>query len=73
MNNQQPQGQKIGNINIKTEDLKPVNCSCGNPYFYQAMEIKRLSAIISPDGKEKFVPMPALLCTKCHSPLKEQG
>jgi len=54
------------NMNIKMEDLQPITCKrCRGELFQQAVVIRKLSAIISPDGKEKFISVPVLVCMNC--------
>ena len=58
-----PQGL---NMNIKPEDLKDIVCeNCGGKYFRQVNAFKRLSALISPTGKEQIVPIPVFRCDEC--------
>ena len=53
-------------INIKPEDLKDIVCEeCGGKYFRQVQAFKRLSALISPTGKEQIVPVPTFRCDDC--------
>ncbi len=53
-------------VNIKPEDLNDIVCeNCGGKYFRQVSAFKRLSAIISPTGKEQIVPVPAFRCDDC--------
>ena len=42
-----------------------VTCECGGQVFAEKIMFKKLSAIISPSGKEEVRPMPVLLCEKC--------
>ena len=65
-------GQNLGqdvkqmNMNIKMEDLESVRCKrCRGELFHQAVAIRRLSALLSPDGQEKFVSVPVLVCMGC--------
>ena len=58
-----PQGL---NLNIKPEDLKDITCEqCGSKYFRQVSAFKRISALISPTGKEQIVPVPVFRCDEC--------
>ena len=58
-----PQGL---NLNVKPEDLKDITCEqCGSKYFRQVQAFKRLSALISPSGKEQIVPIPVFRCDEC--------
>jgi len=61
MNNQQE-----AKVNIKPEDLKDIACeNCGCKYFRQVSAFKRLSALVSPSGKEQIVPVPTFRCDEC--------
>ena len=54
------------NINIKPEDMKDIVCGeCGSKYFRQVNAFKRLSALLSPTGKEQIVPIPVFRCDEC--------
>ena len=58
-----PQGL---NLNVKPEDLKDICCEqCGSKYFRQVSAFKRISALISPTGKEQIVPVPVFRCDEC--------
>ena len=58
-----PQGL---NLNIKPSDMKDITCEqCGSKYFRQVNAFKRLSALISPSGKEQIVPIPVFRCDEC--------
>ena len=58
----QPKAQ----INIKPEDLKDIACeNCGCKYFRQVNAFKRISALVSPTGKEQIVPVPTFRCDEC--------
>mgnify|MGYP003115450012 FL=1 len=53
-------------INIKPGDLKDIVCeSCECKYFRQVNAFKRVSALISPSGKEQIVPIPTFRCDDC--------
>jgi len=53
-------------INIKMEDLKDIVCkNCECKYFRPVHAFKRLSALISPTGKEQIVPVPVYRCDEC--------
>jgi hypothetical protein len=38
---------------------------CGNKYFIEAAMVKKVSALVSPTGKELLVPVPVLACLLC--------
>ena len=51
---------------MKPEDLKDVVCEqCKGRFFRQVNAFKRLSALISPTGKEQIVPVPTFRCDDC--------
>ena len=53
-------------VNIKPEDLKDIACeNCGCKYFRQVSAFKRISALVSPRGKEQIVPVPTFRCDEC--------
>jgi hypothetical protein len=67
MNGQNPGPDlKQLSMNIKMEDLQPVTCKrCRGEIFQQMVVIRKVSAIISPDGKERFATIPVLVCLSC--------
>ena len=53
-------------IKIDAAKLKDIICEeCGGKIFRQASMFKRLSALISPTGKEQIVPIPVFRCDDC--------
>jgi len=44
---------------------KTIACECGGLIFEEKIIFKKLSAIISPSGKEETIPMPVMVCSKC--------
>ena len=63
MGGQKPPGAQI---NVKLEDLKDIICeNCSGKYFRAVHAFKRLSALISPSGKEQIVPVPTYRCDDC--------
>ena len=41
-------------------------CSdCGSKTFMEVAVLKRISAILSPSGKEEIYPIPVFVCSKC--------
>lgn len=54
------------NINVDLSMAKDVVCEgCGNYSFEQVVLMKRLSALMSPTGKEGIVPIPVFACNAC--------
>ena len=61
-------GQKppSAQLNIKMSDLTDIVCeNCGSKFFRQVSAFKKLSALISPTGKEQVVPVPVFRCDEC--------
>ena len=53
-------------MNIKPSELDDVVCEeCGNFTFAQVVLMKRMPALISPTGKEAFIPMQVYACNSC--------
>ena len=53
-------------ININPDDLQDVFCTeCENQTFIQVFLFKKLSAVLSPNGKESMIPLQVFKCDKC--------
>lgn len=51
---------------IDLSEAKDVTCqNCGNYTFQEVSLMKRVSAIVSPTGKEAIVPIPTFACNAC--------
>jgi len=51
---------------ITAEDMKDMACDeCGSQYFRSVNAFKRISALISPTGKEQIMPIPTFRCDDC--------
>lgn len=60
MQNQQPP------MNIDLSKAQDITCdNCGNYTFQEVALMKRLSALMSPTGKEAVVPIPTFACNAC--------
>ena len=52
--------------NVDISQTTPVLCEkCNGTYFDQAMVIRRVSAILTGQGKPGFIPIPVFKCTDC--------
>ena len=61
---QGPQGQQQMNIDIsQTSEMKCDKCE--NLTFKQTMMLRKVSAIVSPNGRETIIPMAVFACEKC--------
>ena len=47
------------------KDAKLQTCSCGGAVFTEKLMFKKLSALISPTGKEELYPIQVMVCDKC--------
>ena len=56
-------GRSMG---LKLEDMTDIICeNCGCRYFNQVHAFKRVSALLSPTGKEQIMPVPSFRCSDC--------
>jgi hypothetical protein len=54
------------NLNLSPSDLQNVKCeNCDSELFTPAFFIKKISALVSPNGKEGFVPLQTFACSLC--------
>ena len=52
--------------NISLKETAEVSCTeCGSIAFQQAVLMRKVSALISENGKEGFLPIPTFSCAKC--------
>ena len=57
---QQPQ------VNIDLNQTTDIQCSnCGNKFFHEVTFFKKISALLSPTGKEAILPIPTYACLEC--------
>ena len=53
-------------MNIDISKTTSVSCEkCDSKIFQQAIEIRKMSALISPSGQETLIPVAAFACEKC--------
>lgn len=52
-------------MRIDLKDATWVECSKGNKIFEAKLLFKRVSPLISPTGKEEFIPLETIVCTTC--------
>ena len=65
-----PQGQQ--QLDISKADT--IVCEeCGNASFRQAFFLKKISALMSPTGKEAIVPMQVFSCGNCGAIQKDRN
>ena len=74
------QEQAQMNMNIDLDKATPLKCeskivdlqrgierNCGGEIFSSGVELKRLSALVSPNGQVSVVPIQIFYCVKCNS------
>ncbi len=59
-------------IQVDVSDLPDIKCKCGNNTFIQGTQIKKVSAIISPDGQDKYIFNQVKVCIQCFTPLPDK-
>ena len=60
MNREQP------GLNVDFSQTTAETCeSCGNETFVQVYQMRKLSALLSPHGKETMIPINVFACNKC--------
>ena len=65
-NNQLKKGFNDRLKGLKLKDLDGVECNeCGNPTFIQVHLLRKISAVLSPNGKGGFLPVPIFQCAAC--------
>lgn len=53
-------------MNLDLSNAQDVTCdNCGNYTFNEVVLMKRISALVSPTGKEAIVPIPTFACNAC--------
>ena len=51
---------------IDMSQTTPIKCeSCENQTFKQTLLLRKVSALISPNGQEQYVPIAVFACEKC--------
>lgn len=53
-------------INVDLSAAQDIVCeNCGNYTFQEVLLMKKLSALLSPTGKETIIPIPTFSCNAC--------
>jgi len=61
---QGPQGQRQMNVDMsQTSEMKCEKCE--NNTFKQTIMLRKMSAIVSPNGQETIIPMAVFACETC--------
>lgn len=65
---QRPQAR----VNIRPEDLKTLTCEyCQGQIFAEGLVIKTVSPLLTENGKEGMLPIPAFYCVACHKAVQK--
>lgn len=68
----QPNGQQ--QINIRPEDTTGVTCEkCDAIFFIPVYMIRKVSALLSPSGREEHIQVPLMACANCGQPQIPEG
>uniref|UniRef100_A0A6M3KZD5 Uncharacterized protein n=1 Tax=viral metagenome TaxID=1070528 RepID=A0A6M3KZD5_9ZZZZ len=68
-----PAGTQIAFTDEQVRDFIDIVCAeCGGMIFIGAQRVKKISAILSPDGQERYVKLPTVVCLKCQTVLPEK-
>jgi len=60
--------QNRPSMNITPKDLKTLTCEkCQGEVFAEGLIIKTVSALLTGNGKEGMLPIPAFYCVKCQT------
>ena len=62
--------------NIDMSKLTTAQCpatGCDETAFYQLFEIKKLSSLVSPTGKEMIMQVPVFKCSACGETWRPEG
>jgi len=71
-------------LNLNPDDLPDVTCQkllggsfgdevCGNKTFIDGKTIKRVSALVSPDGRDGYLNIGVSICCKCFATLPHKA
>lgn len=53
-------------VNLDLTNAQDITCdNCGNYTFQEVVLMKKISALVSPTGKEAIVPIPTFSCNAC--------
>lgn len=52
-------------LNINVDELRDINCVCGNSFFSQLTRIKYVSPLQSPDGNSGLIRVVGHVCVEC--------
>lgn len=67
-----PSGNQQMNVNIKPEDLRPIDCvKCGGDLFLPSFKFKKVSRLLTGSPKDQIIPIEVFVCGNCGTILNE--
>ena len=57
---------------IGTDPIDGIMKPCGNTTWDQKIQLRKVSAILSPTGKEMYLQAPILVCAECNTELETE-
>ena len=63
--------QQIDPSKLETVECKSTGCD--ETSFYQLFEIRKMSSLVSPSGKEMIMQVPVFRCASCGNTWKPEG
>ena len=60
-----PQASQVKITPEMMKSFKTVTCDCGGMIFEEGIILKKISALVSPQGIEETYPLEILVCKKC--------
>ena len=60
-----PIGPKVQITPEMMKNFKTLTCDCGGQLFHTGLVFKKISALVSPTGKEDLYPIEVLVCDAC--------
>jgi len=52
-------------LKVNLSDYAWETCTCGGYTFTPSIMIKKIPGLISPSGKEEFIPVEVMICNSC--------
>lgn len=72
MNSGNAQQPPRANVQLDLSQATDLECSnCGSKFFHMAFMFKKISALISPAGKDSIIPIETFACLECGNINKE--
>jgi hypothetical protein len=53
-------------------NAESVQCKCGNSTFIEGFKLKKMSRLLTGDTQDRILPIPSVICSKCHEELNPE-